>query len=339
MKYISIIILFVFLFCSISCFAQDGQIDIDELIRKREAEQQSIEKLTSTLNQLTGNDKGELSNKFNSFIRNEDDEIVKFDDTSDEINLQFFVNLFNDNFIRNSVNDCLKKASIYINNKTEKDIFITLPYSEIIFVFCICVATLICSVSTITGKEASTFPMVIKDAEPDWKSIDKKINNLMDKKIIPLQVKKYKPIQDNNNSDEHFNPLEASYDYDYDAWLKIGKQAMSNLESFSNDQEFKNVYNHYHTNFVLSGYILEDAISEANSAEATLTDIDDKNNSLLTLMIKGKMANRFAGTEINGVNYISNQTDLAYISVFSENADNTQNEDNLNDFWSANAWV
>ena len=90
---------------------------------------------------------------------------------------------------------------------------------------------------------------------------------------------------------------------------------MLNLESFSNNQEFKNVYNYYHKNSVLSGHILEDALSEADCAETSLMDIDDKNNSLLILFMKSKMTNKYAGSETNGLNSIANQTDFAYISV------------------------
>ena len=336
MKKIFLLLLFVFIIsCSNASFARDGQIDIDELIKRKEAERQSLEKISNTLNQLTSKDKGELTKKLNSFIRNEDDEIVKFDDSNDEINLQYFINIFNDNFLRNAVFNYLNKVASYINNTSEQVKTVEIQFPVIPIIISFFASLLICSLSTITGKEATFFPMVIKDAVPDYKSIDKKIDKLEEQKILPLKVKKYKPVNNNNTSSSIENSLEDSYGYNYDLWLSIGEQAVINLESFSNDQEFKNVYSHYHKNFVLSGHILEDAISESDVAEADLENINDKDNSLLSLLIKSRISNRFAGSELSGVNYMLTQTDLAYVSVFSDN----KISDNSSQFWSENAWV
>lgn len=340
MKNISIFIIFISMFfCSWSCLARDGQIDIEELIQRKEAEKQNLEKISNALNQITGKDKGELTNKLNSFVRNEDDEIVKFDDNSDEINLQYFINIFNDNALRNSVVNNLNKAAACIKNNSDKSNCLEPLYSLIPFIFSVFASLIICSISTITGKESSTFPMVIKDAQQDWKTLDEKMKNIEQKKVIPLKVRKYKPIAEKDTANSLNNSLEAFYNYDYDLWQGIGEQAMMNLQSFSNDQEFKNVYNHYHKNSVVSGHILEDALNESDAAENVLSNLNDKNNSLLTLMIKSRMSNRFAGKELNAVNYMLNQTDLAYISVFSDDLVDCQKADNSNDFWSAHAWV
>ena len=337
---ISIFIIFISLFFySVPCFARDGQIDIEELIQRKEAEKQNIEKITKTLNQFTDKDKSELTKKLSSFIRNEDDEIEKFDDDSDEINLQYFINIFNDNVIRSKVVTYISKTASYIKNNAETSNSLEPLYSLIPFGFCVFASLIICSISTISGKEASVFPMVIKDAQRDWKSLDEKVNRIEEKKVIPIQVKKYKPASEKNNSNSIDNSLESFYSYDYELWQGIGKQAMVNLQSFSNDQEFKNVYNHYNRKNVVSGHILEDELNETDAAELVLSDLTDKNNSLLTLMIKSRLANRFAGNGQSEVNYMLNQTDLAYISVFSDNYDNSQKADNTNDLWSAHSWV
>ena len=340
MQNISIFIIFILLvFCSISCFARDGQIDIEELIQRKEAEKQNLEKISKTLNQITGKDKGELTNKLSSLIRNEDDEIEKFDDDSDEINLQYFINIFNDNTLRNAVIKYIKIAASYIKNNSENNNCLEPLYSLIPFAFSIFVSLIICSISTISGKEASAFPMVIKDAQQDWKAIDEKINRIEEKKVIPIKVTKYKPTSEKKNASSIDNSMESFYNYDYDLWQGIADQAMLNLQSFSNDQEFKNVFNHYHKNYVISGRPLEDTLTETDAAESVLNDLDDNDNSLLTMMIKSRLTNKYAGNDLNSINYMLNQTDLAYISVFSDNFDNSQKADNSNDLWSAHAWV
>jgi hypothetical protein len=329
----------IFIFVSIGCFARDGQIDIEELIRRKEAENQSLEKISSALNQITEKDKNELTKKINPFLNNDDDEIVKFDDSSDEINLEYFINIFNDNVVRKAVIDSINKVSEYIKNKTEQTNEIELPYSLIPFIFSILSSLIICSISTISGKEASVFPMVIKDTESDWKSVDKKLNNLEENKIIPLQVRKYRPAKDSKNPNAIADTLEDTYGYDYDSWMNSGQQALLNLESFSNNNEFKNVYNHFKKKRVVYGRILDEALAEADDADKVLIDIEDKNNSLLSLLIKSRLTNKVAGDDINANNSMLEQTDLAYITVFSDNTEIGQKADNANDFWAGHAWV
>jgi hypothetical protein len=340
MKKINFFLLFIsFIFVSIACFARDGQIDIEELIRRKEAENQSLEKISSALNQITEKDKNELTKKINPFLRNEDDEIVKFDDSSDEISLEYFINIFNDNVVRKAVFDFINKLSEYINNKTEQTNEIELPYSLIPFIFSILSSLIICSISTISGKEASVFPMVIKDTESDWKSVDKKLNNLEENKIIPLQVRKYRPAKDSKNPNAIADTLEDTYGYDYDSWMNSGQQALLNLESFSNNNEFKNVYNHFKKKRVVYGRILDEALVETDDADKVLIDIEDKNNSLLCLLIKSRLTNKVAGEDLNANTSMLDQTDLAYITVFSDNTEIGQKADNANDFWAGHAWV
>ena len=340
MKIINIFLLLLcFVFCSTSGFTKDGQIDIEELIRRKEAEQQSIENISATLHQVTGNVKNDVKNKLNGIFRNEDDEIVKFDDTSDEINLEYFINLFTDNSIRRAVTDYINKIAAYIKNNADANNseIIDFPFSVIPFVICIIMSLILCSISTVSGKEATAFPMVIKDALPNLKSYDKKADELKNNVILPIQVKKYKTKELRKTSLTVENTLEDFYGYEFESWLQIGEQAVNNLESFSNDYEFKNVYNYYQKKIIPSGRSLEDSIAETDAAEISLEGIEDKDNSLLTLLMKSRFSNRFAGSEINGVNSMLNQTDLAYISVLSENTNH--DTDNSNDFWSVNAWV
>ena len=340
MRKINIILLFISLIlCSIACFARDGQIDIEELIKRKEAEQQSIQNISAALNQVIGNDKKDIQNKLDGFLRNEDDEIVKFDDTGDEINLEYFRNIITDNSLLKAVSLYINKSADYINNnkKALNNDYLDFPFSFISFMVSIIGALILCSVSTVSGREASTFPMVIKDADPDYKSLDKKADELNENKILPIQVRKYKPKDVKKTSLSVENSPENSYGYDYDSWLQTGQQAMIELEKYSNDKEFSNVYKYFQKKRVLSGRALEDSVAEIDEADISFEGIDDKDDSLLTLLIKSKNTNKFAGRELDGINTMLNQTDLAYISVLSENK--IDEAENSRDFWSANAWV
>lgn len=344
MKNKIIVIIYMFVLMAITAFAQDGQIDIDKLIERKEFEQQKIEEIGETLREITKKAaNGEVKDKIKDFLKNEDDEIVKFDDSSDEINLDYFINLFNDNSARRKIKEIIDKFAEYIKNTNKKssnnadNSLFSIPYYSITISICMLFSLIICSISTVNGKEASNFSMIKEENNKKLEDIDKQINKIEEKQTIAFHRKRInKPEKKVTISIE--NSLEESYEYNSEVWQQIAQQAITNLGSYSGDEEFKNVYIHYKKRVVLSGRPVEDALNEVDSAEKALSDITDKDNSLLNILIKSKNATKYAGNDINNVNSLLIGTDLAYLSTLSDNF-NSENKDKANEFWSANAWV
>ena len=305
--------------------AKDGQIDLDEIIQRKEAEMKAIEKITSTLHQVSG--------RFDPTTRNEDDEIVKDDDTSDEINIDYFVNILSDHKIYEIIKEFIQNFANYIENEPEnKEDKNESPFLlfSIIYIVSFGIAMVISSISTVSSKETSNFNMVMKGIIPDLSELDMKNSLIVENQFTTLS---YENINQNNVERNYGETIQNNH---LDKFQQIEQLAISSLESFSNDDELKRVYKYYKKSRVRSGRALEDAIMDADEALKSYlsqcTNID-----LLPLLIISQHTNKSGGNEIYNSNQHLPSLDVSYLEALSANhtefdnkiwSENLNNEDN-----------
>lgn len=321
-KYYILIFSVLFFLIPLCCFARDGQIDIDEIIKRQEAERQSIEKISQTLNQITG--------KFDPTTRNEDDEIVKNDDKSDEINIDYFMNILSDNQLYSSIKEKIKKFVNYIgnnNNQIEKNELSFIFYSLIVLIS-FGFAILLNSVAPVTGKEVANFYMIIKDNIPNLSDIDNKNSQLVENQLNNISRVNFDENNINTYIDNDYNAQNSNTEYGLDSYQQLSQLAIAKLESFSNNSEFRAAYNHFQKNRVISGRALEDISQEADEVIAN-NPSDLNNQSLINLIMMSKNSNKYAGNEINDINSELNCMDIAFLESLSNNQLNTEN----NEIW------
>ena len=299
------------------CFAKEGQIDLEEIIKRKESEKQTLEKITSTLHEVSG--------RFDPTTRNEDDEIVKNDDTSDEINIDYFVDILSDNNLYVKLIDFAKNIVNYIENdkdnfKENNDNFFL--YFTILIMSSFSLALVINSLATVTGKEASRFNMIMKDTVPNFEELDSKNSLLVENQVNNLAHLQVGESQKDINS-ESFNTKEK----ECDRLQLLGQNTLANLASFSDDFEFKTIYRHFHKNRVVSGRALEDAIAEADEVFKSCTSPGSSNEqNLLPYLVISQNSNKCGGNEIYNVNSELSCIDIAFMEALSANNPKFNNE-------------
>ncbi len=310
-------ILFLIIFLPFMCFAKDGQIDIDEIIRMQNAQKEALQKLNSTLNQLNG--------RYDYVTRNEDDEIVKDDDTSDEINIDYFKNILTDEDLLGKVKNLMCTITTYISNEKSSNeinssVWFYLLNNLIVFGFSLA----LCSLSTVTAREASYFPIVRKENFTDLSQLDTKVSLISENKYaVKIDVDDNEILTNKQSNNSKIS--------DYESVKIVVEQALQRLKSKDNEN-LKLMYSHFKKSRVLSGRALEDSIQELCESNSNLND--NSPNSVFESMIIIKNINMYSGNGINHKNPLLSSLDMAYLSTIS-NSNNKENIDNK--LWAENS--
>lgn len=338
----SLIISIIFvLFCGLSSFAQD--INIEGIIQSKENEIKVLQTINSALNNANSNyyKRVEAIASISKILLPEPNFVVD-EDTYDEKGFDYYISLIKNRIWIEKLLELIERFGtilISVNNLAEgvDNTGLWSYFSCFVFtVISIMISLILGSIAIVPALETSKFETVIankrnllafeqeqivKEITPTERVIHVTRANIKEK-----PAKKVEQAQD--------SPFKISYDRE--EWLELGKGAMLELGGYSNNKEFKNVYSYFQKKtMVMNPRPFDIAVAEADKAMPLLGNKQTGEESILSAVMKAKSSCKYGGSEITKINPSLVSMDVAYLLSLSDSEGN----DKKKDLWSSNSWI
>lgn len=338
--FISVILLLI---TSVSLFARDP-IDVEDIINSKENEIKAIQTINSVLNKAH-------SSFYKRFVGAASDtgllmlpepDFVVDEDTSDEKGLDYIISLIKDRTWIEKLLERIERFGVLlvsVNNIAEgvDNTELLSKFSCFVFIaISIMISLALGAISIVPALETSRFETVINNRR-NLVSYAPEVavkEEVITPKVIHVTKANIKEKPDKKLEQSQDSPFKISYNRE--EWLELGKGAMLELGSYSNNKEFRNVYSYFQKKtMVMNNRPFDIALAEADKAMPLLGNKQTGEESILSSVMKSKSSCKYGGSTINKINSSMLSLDVAYLLSLSE----SEGKESDKDLWSQNGWV